>query len=103
MVGISSWNITSITEMKETFYNASSFCRDLCGWGETFPCRNARDIFLFLFSNCTFQDDPREYDRGPFCASSCNDNETHAVLDLDANDNNNDGAPLIPLLDDDML
>ena len=66
---LSSWNTSSITNIKYMFYEATSFNQDLCAWGNKFPYDNADDIFAN--SGCTYQDDPQEDQRGPFCASEC--------------------------------
>ena len=76
---LSSWNTSSVEEMKRMFYGATSFNQDLCSWGDKFPYgdsdkfpyyNNAYDIFAW--SGCTFTDTPQEDQKGPFCASDCN-------------------------------
>ena len=67
---LSAWNISSVTEMDWMFDGATSFNQNLCAWGDKFPYGfGYHDIFLS--SGCTFQDDPQENQKGPFCASDC--------------------------------
>jgi surface protein len=66
---ISNWDISSVIYMGGMLYEATSFNQDLCAWGDKFPYDNALDIFDG--SGCTFQETPQESQQGPFCASSC--------------------------------
>jgi len=66
---IAAWDTSSVTDMNDMFFDATSFDRNLCTWGNNFPFDNA--IGIFESSGCTFQDDPQLERRGPFCASSC--------------------------------
>ena len=66
---ISSWDTSNVIYMMYMFYDATSFNQDLCAWGDKFPYDNAYDIFFN--SGCTYQDDPQENQKGPFCASDC--------------------------------
>jgi surface protein len=68
---ISGWDISSVAEMYDMFYKASSFNQNLCAWRDNFPYTNAADIFTS--SGCTFQATPQIEQKGPFCASSCNE------------------------------
>jgi len=76
---ISAWDLSSIIEdrkwmtnnMRDMFMFATSFNQDLCAWGHYFPYNYASDIFQD--SGCTYQVDPQEDQKGPFCASDCND------------------------------
>ena len=68
-IDISSWDLSSATNMKLVFRYATSFDQDLCRWVNTFPYDSASGIFSG--SGCTFRDDPQEFQQGPFCASSC--------------------------------
>jgi len=67
---VSSFDISRVTKMYGMFYNATSFNKDLCSWQDSFPyTANTADIFAN--SNCTYQDEPNETQKGPFCASDC--------------------------------
>ena len=66
---LASWNTSSVTDMETMFYGATSFNQDLCAWRDAFPYYNADDIFAN--SGCTYQDQPQEDQKGPFCASDC--------------------------------
>jgi len=66
---ISAWDTSSVTSMYAMFYNATSFNQDLCAWRDAFPSCNADDIFAN--SGCTYQGQPQEDQKGPFCASDC--------------------------------
>jgi surface protein len=67
---LSSWDVSSVTDMSYMFENATSFNQDLCAWEDIFPYGTASDIFLN--SGCTYKGTPKQSDsqRGPFCASS---------------------------------
>jgi len=65
----SSWEVHPSARMNWMFKNTSSFNQDLCACRDKFDY--GRVGGMFSGSNCTFQDDPKEDDRGPFCASSC--------------------------------
>ena len=67
---LSSWDISSVVFMQSMFYDATSFNQDLCAWGDKFPYNDAS--LIFTNSGCTYQDDPQEDQKGPFCASDCN-------------------------------
>ena len=71
---VSPWDISNVTNMVYMFWGATSFNQDLCAWRDKFPYDNAYDIGLNIFENsgCTYQDDPQEDMKGPFCASECN-------------------------------
>ena len=66
---LSAWDVSSVTDIRRMFQGATSFNQDLCAWKDKFPYDNADDIFAN--SGCTYQDDPQEDQRGPFCASEC--------------------------------
>jgi surface protein len=76
---ISSWNIAKVTNMDSMFNGASSFNQDLCSWSSDFPYGSlswSSDFpygshSIFLASGCTFQDNPVEANKGPFCGDSC--------------------------------
>ena len=67
---LSSWDISSVVFMQSMFYDATSFNQDLCAWGDKFPYNDAS--LIFTNSGCTYQDDPQDDQKGPFCASDCN-------------------------------
>ena len=67
---LSLWNTASVTDMRWMFDGATSFNQNLCAWGDKFPYDNAD--YIFAYSGCTYQDDPQEDQKGPFCASDCN-------------------------------
>ena len=67
---ISGWDTSNALYMDNMFKGATSFNQDLCAWGNKFPFDNADSIFLD--SGCTYQDDPQEDQKGPFCATECN-------------------------------
>ena len=67
---VSEWDISNVTDMTYMFDGATSFNQDLCAWGDKFPYDNA--LGIFRNAGCTFQDDPQENQKGPFCASDCN-------------------------------
>ena len=66
---LSAWNTSSVTSMHRMFFGATSFNQDLCAWGDKFPYDNA--LWIFANSGCTYQDEPQENQKGPFCASEC--------------------------------
>jgi len=66
---VSSFDISSVTSMYGMFSDASSFNQDLCVWQDSFPYSEADDIFTN--SGCTYQNEPNETQKGPFCASDC--------------------------------
>ena len=67
---LSSWQISPNANIGWMFNDATSFSQDLCAWGDNnIDYRLAYDIFKG--SGCTYEDDPRSDERGPFCASSC--------------------------------
>lgn len=66
---IGSWTISNETRTNSMFFRASSFNQDLCAWGDSFAYDSSNSIFLQ--SGCTYQESPRENDRGPFCGSKC--------------------------------
>ena len=66
---ISRWNVTSVTDMHNMFYDARAFNQNLCSWADKFPYNNS--LGIFTSSNCTFKDDPKLEQGGPFCASNC--------------------------------
>ena len=66
---LSGWDVSSVSNMGFMLDGATSFNQDLCAWGDKFPYDNA--LGIFFESGCTFQDSPQEYQKGPFCASSC--------------------------------
>mmetsp|Transcript_6375 Transcript_6375/g.11349 ORF Transcript_6375/g.11349 Transcript_6375/m.11349 type:complete len:200 (-) Transcript_6375:35-634(-) len=55
--------------MRRMFQNAKSFNQNMCAWSDDFPYSSAEKIFLG--SDCTYQYDPVESQKGPFCASGC--------------------------------
>jgi surface protein len=65
---LSSWDVSSVADMTSMFDGASSFNQDLCDWVDQFPYQFATDIFAA--SGCTFQSQPSLDQQGPFCASS---------------------------------
>ncbi len=67
--GLAMWDISSIKVMSGMFYGASSFNMEYVHGGDNFPYDSADDIFRN--SSCTFQNEPLDDQRGPFCASSC--------------------------------
>ena len=67
---LSLWNTASVTDMRWMFDGATSFNQNLCAWGDKFPYNDAD--YIFAYSGCTYQDDPQEDQKGPFCASDCN-------------------------------
>ena len=67
---LSSWNTSNVILMVWMFYGATSFNQDLCAWRDEFPYNDAS--LIFANSGCTYQDDPQEDQKGPFCASDCN-------------------------------
>ena len=69
---LSAWDISSLRDMDVMFYGATSFNQDLCTWGDEFPYDVWFPSSIFLDSGCTYQDDPQEDQKGPFCASDCN-------------------------------
>jgi hypothetical protein len=66
---IGSWAISNETRTNSMFFRASSFNQDLCQWGDSFAYDSSNSIFLQ--SGCTYQESPRQSDRGPFCGSKC--------------------------------
>ena len=67
---LSGWDTSNVITMDAMFQGTTSFNQDLCAWGDKFPYNQAEDIFVD--SGCTYQDDPKEDQKGPFCASDCN-------------------------------
>jgi len=67
---VSNFNTSSATDMAYMFYEATSFNQDLCSWRDNFPY-TADTSDIFTNSNCTYQDTPQETQKGPFCASDC--------------------------------
>ena len=55
--------------MDSMFDGATSFNQDLCACGNKCQYDDAFDIFAN--TGCTYQDDPQEDKKGPFCASDC--------------------------------
>jgi hypothetical protein len=52
----------------------STFNQNPCEWNSVFPYElfaNHNGTGIFYGSNCIFQDNPQELERGPFCSSSC--------------------------------
>jgi surface protein len=72
---ISSWDISSVTNMRYMFYGASSFNQNLCPWGpklpNTFIYGNAA-YRMFEGSGCANKNPPTGR-TGPWCAvTTCN-------------------------------
>ena len=65
---LSSWDVSFVTDMTSMFEGATSFGQDLCNWGDKFPYSSSSNIFLE--SGCTDRTQPSLDQRGPFCASS---------------------------------
>ena len=67
---ISGWDTSRVTNRNDIFNGATSFNQNLCEWGDTFQYSSEMND-MFSNSGCTFQDEPREDQRGPFCESDC--------------------------------
>jgi len=63
------WNISSVIDMKNMFYGASSFNQNLCDWYHM----NHLAVVIDMFSdtNCTDEADPNFVTKKSFC-SCCN-------------------------------
>merc|ERR1719253_1344153 len=79
---VSSFNTSSVTDIRYMFKGASSFNQDLCAWQDRFPYNDdeetedlsilsGRAADIFFNSSCTYQDTPQASQKGPFCASDC--------------------------------
>ena len=79
---LAEWNVGNVVYMNHIligatvydqpmFSNATAFNQDLCAWGnfESFPYGYAGS--MFKDSGCTFKESPTQADKGPFCASEC--------------------------------
>ena len=71
---ISKWNVSPETSMESMFYNASSFNQDLSSWASRVPY-GLRVQDMFANSNCTCKTTPQRDLEGPFCASTCYEDE----------------------------
>jgi len=68
---ISLWDVSQVQDMVGMFNDASSFNQNLCAWADkNFPYAKASDIFVD--SGCKYKGDPKKYQGGPFCKSTCN-------------------------------
>ncbi len=77
---LSSWDISQVQSMDHMFQDASSFNQDLCEWADkNFPYDQALDIFAD--SGCTYQSTPRIEQGGPFCASTCIQDDKNPGID----------------------
>jgi len=70
---LGAWNISGLEAVYGLVSRAESFNQDLCAWGDQFPYTEANNNFLD--SGCAFKDDPTIEDKGPFCASDCQDEQ----------------------------
>ena len=66
---LSSWDLSSVTDMNSMLNGVSTFKQDLCAWGNKFPYNSA--FFIFSGTSCADEGDPQSVQKGPFCASSC--------------------------------
>jgi surface protein len=66
---LSSWDMSGSLNNWGMFWNATSFAQDLCPWAETFNYDFSTEVFLN--TNCQFLDDPTKDAGGPFCESTC--------------------------------
>jgi surface protein len=67
---VSSWNVSSVTDLRSMFEKASSFNQNLCPWGPKLPANyNYVIISAKMFSNssCANTDSPTG-PTGPWCA-----------------------------------
>ena len=74
---LSSWDTSSVVYMEYMFYGATSFNQNLCAWSENYQAWNivstgyAGNYEMFTDSGCSFQEDPKREEGGPFCKSDC--------------------------------
>lgn len=66
---LSSWDMSVNVDGAHMFEGATAFNQDLCTWQSAVNYNFIRDIFLF--SGCTYTEDPDPAVGGPFCASMC--------------------------------
>ena len=75
---VSNFNTSSVVDMWSMFEGAKSFNEDLCSWHDTFPY-TSNTYKIFYNSGCTYRDAeidaPKESQKGPFCASDCQQEE----------------------------
>ncbi|KAL7525623.1 hypothetical protein ACHAXR_001083 [Thalassiosira sp. AJA248-18] len=62
---IGGWDTSSVTGMRSMFYQASSFNKDLCAWGNYY---SSDVLYMNMFSNtqCESKDSPSG-PQGPWC------------------------------------
>ena len=65
---ISTWNVTSVTNLEGMFLGAASFDQNLCAWGSRLP-PDAVVTEMFVGTACPVMDDPdlSANPPGPFC------------------------------------
>ena len=69
---LSTWDVSSVVDMKYMFDGATSYNSNLCRWGENKLLYGGDAATgIFVGSGCAYQDDPQEDTRGPFCGSPC--------------------------------
>jgi hypothetical protein len=69
---LSSWNVSSVTDMMGMFWGASSFNQDLCSWGTKLAVGGSVNTqYLFQDSGCQYTSTTSLQEGGPFCASTC--------------------------------
>ena len=58
-------------DMYEMFSEAAAFNQNLCAWGKiaSFPYNQVFN--MFGDSGCTYEADPTQATKGPFCAGEC--------------------------------
>ena len=76
---ISSWDISSVTDMEYMFYRAESFNQDLCNWKDDVPLSNVTS--MFRGSGCTYKSDPELEgdDTRNFCAEKSCTSEKNSI------------------------
>jgi hypothetical protein len=79
---VSMWDISSVKNMDKMFLGAQQFNQDLCAWGGggAFPYSAVTDIFRD--TACTFEGNPVEGNKGPFCASLCDSPSSSSMRHL---------------------
>jgi len=75
---LSSWDVSSVTSMDSMFRDASSFNQDLCAWVTKLSLDLPSMYYTFNGTACGYQSDPIEDTDGfsPSCASSCKEDQS---------------------------
>jgi surface protein len=69
---IRDWDVSKVTDMSYMFYDAQAFNQNLCAWGKVASFPYSAVTEMFGGSGCTYQADPTQATKGPFCTDdSC--------------------------------